>query len=162
MSKPVFAEMNCLNGCGYVTPILCNNEKDLACPKCKCTLTMCIPSKPVPLKQKQLRVYIAGPMTGLPGFNYANFNAIAKELRRLGCEVENPAENPDPPGKAWTGYMRMAIAQLVKCDTLALLPNWHTSRGADLERRIALEIGLRVVDSHVLVGELLNYGGSHA
>jgi hypothetical protein len=104
--------------------------------------------------KKPIRVYIAGPMTGLPGFNYASFNAIAKDLRTLGCEVENPAENPDPPGKEWAGYMRMAIAQVVKCDTLALLPNWHTSRGADLERRIALELGLRVIDSHHLIMEL--------
>jgi Domain of unknown function (DUF4406) len=109
--------------------------------------------------KKPTRVYIAGPMTGLPGFNYATFNAIAKELRRLGCEVENPAENPDPPGKEWAGYMRMAIAQLVKCDTLVLLPNWHTSRGADLERRLALELGLRVMNSEHLIGEL-TYGAA--
>ena len=25
----------CLNGCGFVTPVLCNNNKDYACPKCK-------------------------------------------------------------------------------------------------------------------------------
>jgi transposase len=103
-----------------------------------------------------MRVYIAGPMSGLPGFNYVSFNQTAKQLRSLGCEVENPAENPDPPCKQWAGYMRMAIAQVVKCDTLALLPNWHTSRGADLERRIALELGLRVVDTHTLIAELMH------
>jgi hypothetical protein len=108
-----------------------------------------------------MRVYIAGPMTGLPNFNYASFNATAKELRTLGCEVQNPAENPEPPTKAWADYMRMAIAQVLKCDTLALLPNWHTSRGADLERHIALQLGLRVIDTHTLITELRS-GAQHA
>ena len=43
------------------------------------------------------RVYIAGPMTGLPDFNYPAFNAAAAKLRALGLEVLNPAENPPPP-----------------------------------------------------------------
>ena len=107
-----------------------------------------------------MRVYIAGPMTGLPNFNYASFNQTAKQLRALGCEVENPAENPDPPGKEWAGYMRMAIAQVIQCDTLALLPGWHTSRGAEIERRLALELGLRVVDTHTLIDELMISAGA--
>ena len=55
------------------------------------------------------RVYIAGPMTGLPDFNYPAFNAAAAKLRALGLEVLNPAENPPPPCGTWTGYMRMAL-----------------------------------------------------
>ncbi len=38
-------------------------------------------------------VYIAGPMTGLPGWNYSAFNAAAKTLRDIGIKVENPAEH---------------------------------------------------------------------
>jgi hypothetical protein len=100
--------------------------------------------------KQPMRVYIAGPMTGLPGFNYTSFNHWATKLRELGLHVENPAENPDPPCKSWQAYMRMAVAQLVSCDTVALLPNWHTSRGAELERKLALDLGLRVVDISTL------------
>jgi hypothetical protein len=93
-----------------------------------------------------MRVYIAGPMTGLPEFNYPAFNASAEKLREKGYHVENPAENPEPPCKSWQGYMRMGIAQVVSCDAVALLPGWENSRGAKIERRVAEEIGLRVVD----------------
>lgn len=96
------------------------------------------------------RVYIAGPMTGLPEFNYPAFHAAAQRLRALGFHVENPAENPEPPGKTWAGYMRLAIAQLVTCDTVALLPGWRASRGARLEHFLAGILGLQRVQADVL------------
>jgi Domain of unknown function (DUF4406) len=89
------------------------------------------------------RIYIAGPMTGLPDFNYPAFNAEAARLRALGYEVENPAENPEPPCKSWSGYMRMALAQLITCDTVATLPNCGNSRGARIEIQLALDLGLK-------------------
>lgn len=85
-------------------------------------------------------------MTNLPEFNYPAFGAEAERLRALGYHVENPAENPEPPCASWAGYMRMAIAQLVTCDVIALLPNWHTSRGAVVEHKLALDLGIRVMD----------------
>jgi len=48
-----------------------------------------------------MRIYIAGPMTGLPEFNYPAFNAAAEYLRSLGHHVENPADNPVPACKSW-------------------------------------------------------------
>ena len=92
-----------------------------------------------------LRVYIAGPMTGLPDFNYPAFHAEAARLRAAGFEVENPADNPHPPCGSWAGYMRMAIRQISHCDAVAFLPGWNSSRGARLERRIALDLGLSVI-----------------
>ena len=76
------------------------------------------------------RIYIAGPMSGLPDFNYPAFNAKAAELRALGFHVENPAENPAPHCSSWLGYMRLAVAQLATCDAVYLLPGWRHSRGA--------------------------------
>ena len=89
-------------------------------------------------------VYIAGPMTGIDQFNYPAFHAAAARLRAMGYSVENPAENPVPPCGTWQAYMRMAITQLVKCDTIALLPGWEKSRGAKIEHRLATELGLSV------------------
>ncbi|MDR3370679.1 DUF4406 domain-containing protein [Rhodoferax sp.] len=91
------------------------------------------------------RIYLAGPMTGLPDFNYPAFNAAAQRLRALGFVVENPAENPEPNCGTWLGYMRMAIRQLVTCDIVALLPGWRGSRGARIERWLAGMLGLTVV-----------------
>lgn len=91
------------------------------------------------------RIYIAGPMTGLPDFNYPAFHAEAARLRALGWHVENPAENVAPPCGSWAGYMRLAIAQLVTCDAICLLPGWSASRGASIEHGLAVHLGLAVV-----------------
>ena len=98
---------------------------------------------------KPTRIYIAGPMTGLPGHNYAAFNNAAAHLRAQGYSVENPAENPEPACKTWAGYMRMAVRQLAICDHVALLPGWESSKGASVEQRLAhdLEISVSKVET---------------
>lgn len=89
------------------------------------------------------RVYIAGPMTGLPDYNYPAFNAMAAQLRASGFEVENPAEGPDLP--TWSDYMRRAIGQLIRCDSVVMLPGWTRSKGACTEWFIATVLGLNIV-----------------
>ena len=92
------------------------------------------------------RIYLAGPMSGIADLNYPAFHAETARLRALGHHVENPAENPECD--TWEGYMRMAIAQLVTCDALALLPGWQNSRGAVIERGLARELGMPTSPSH--------------
>lgn len=93
-----------------------------------------------------MKIYIAGPMTGLPAFNFPAFHAAAAQLRAAGHEVENPAENPVPAcGGTWLGYMRMAIAQVAKVDAVVLLPGWENSKGARVERDLAIGLGLDVM-----------------
>lgn len=99
------------------------------------------------------RIYIAGPMSGLPEFNYPAFHTAAKRLRDLGFDVENPAENPEPHCGSWLGYMRMAVTQLVRCDGVALLPGWQDSKGARVEYDLANRLGLVVMrEAEILVG----------
>lgn len=90
------------------------------------------------------RVYISGPMTGLPDFNYPAFNAAAQLLRSEGIEVENPAENPTPECRSWAGYMRLALVQICRCDAVLMLPGWEKSKGARLELHVAQQLGLQV------------------
>lgn len=92
-----------------------------------------------------MKIYLAGPMTGLPEFNYPAFSAEAARLRGLGYTVENPAENPEPECRSWEGYMRRAIGQLITCDAITFLPGWADSRGATLERDLALDLKIRVL-----------------
>lgn len=90
-------------------------------------------------------IYIAGPMTGLPEFNYPAFHAKAAELRAQGYEVRNPAENDgESTDKPWAFYMRLALRSLLECDEIHLLPGWSTSRGANIERFVAWSIGMTV------------------
>lgn len=93
-----------------------------------------------------MKVYISGPMTGLPDFNYPAFNAAAARLRHLGYDVVNPVDigRELGDGLLWSQYMRPCIAAVLQCDALVLLPGWAESRGAKLERDVALAIGLRV------------------
>lgn len=88
-------------------------------------------------------LYVCGPMTGLPDYNYPAFNDAAATLRAMGYTVLNPAENPAQD--TWEAYMRQAIAQLVQCQTIVLLPGWTDSRGALIEYRLALELGIKPV-----------------
>jgi hypothetical protein len=97
------------------------------------------------------RIYLSGPMTGLPGLNFPAFNREARRLRALGFEVVNPAEiNPDS-AMSWQECMRADIRALCDCDTIALLPGWGKSSGAHLELHVAHRLGLHVVVAAELV-----------
>jgi hypothetical protein len=97
-----------------------------------------------------MRIYIAGPMTGIDELNFPAFHAAAARLRALGHEVVNPAEiNPDP-GASWQTCMHADLAQLVTCDAIALLPGWEGSRGAELERHVAYALGMHVHMLHTV------------
>ena len=92
-----------------------------------------------------MRIYIAGPMTGIDQLNFPAFNAEALKLRALGFDVVNPAEiNPDH-SMPWAQCMRRDIAELVKCDMICLLPGWEESKGATLEHHIAQRLEILVV-----------------
>lgn len=89
------------------------------------------------------RVYLSGPMTGLEHFNAPLFHEAAKELRDMGYMVSNPAEIPNCD--SWLGYMRLAVAQLVTCDAVLLLPEWEFARSARIELSLAHDLGLLCV-----------------
>lgn len=99
----------------------------------------------------QVKVYLSGPMTGLPEFNRPAFHAAAAQLRAAGFHVENPAENPHPECRSWQGYMRIAVAQLAQCTHVALLPGWAESRGATVEVYLAEALGMPVDPLDVLL-----------
>jgi len=97
------------------------------------------------------RIYIAGPMTGLPELNFPAFHAAAARLREAGWEAVNPAENfggrTDMPRET---YLRADIILLAQCGAIAMLPGWQESRGAKLEYLLARELGMPIYDAETL------------
>ena len=93
------------------------------------------------------RVYLSGPMTGMPQANFPAFHAEAQRLRDLGYHVVNPAElnpNPDTP---WHLCMRADLKALLDCDAIVLLEGWQASQGAHLELHVAHRVGLEVLQA---------------
>lgn len=102
-----------------------------------------------------MKIYIAGPMTGIKELNYPAFNQVAKELRANNHTVYNPAEIIPPApdfakslGKRglWIWYMKKAIGKMLKADAVILLPNWKTSAGAMIEKWLAEALDYEVYE----------------
>lgn len=92
------------------------------------------------------KVYLSGAISSIP-YEEAKkkFDKTEEDLTAWGFEVVNPMKAvPYKEGRTWLGYMVRAIAQLIRCDVIYMLPNWKQSRGAKIERRIAKILGLWV------------------
>lgn len=98
------------------------------------------------------RIYISGPMTGLPDFNFPAFNVEASRLRALGYDVVNPVDlNPDTT-TPYNECLRNDLKALLDCDTIAMLDGWMDSNGAHLEVHIAHRVGIKVVNARDIAG----------
>lgn len=91
-----------------------------------------------------MKIYIAGPMTGITELNFPAFHSEAARLRALGHDVVNPAEINADPSAGWLDCMRADIAQLVYCDAVHMLPGWERSKGANVEHYLATALGFTI------------------
>ncbi|MDR1661246.1 MAG: DUF4406 domain-containing protein [Azoarcus sp.] len=105
-----------------------------------------------------MKIYLCGPMSGLPDLNYPAFNAEADRLRALGHEVINPAEL-HPVTEEWKSALRQDIAVMLdrrnNVDVLAYLPGWEDSDGAIMEIGIARRLGIVIVAAGGIYEEAL-------
>jgi hypothetical protein len=107
--------------------------------------------------------YLAGPMTGIPQFNFPKFRSVATELRMQGFHVISPAEmddkeqlaaaldsetgelNPDGTtanGDTWGDFLSRDIKIVADhVDALILLRDWYKSKGARTEAFVAMNLG---------------------
>lgn len=92
-----------------------------------------------------MKIYIAGPMTGLPELNFPLFNLTAQRLRYEGHFVVSPSEINIPHPGDWVSAMRADIKELVSCEAIYLLNGWNQSRGASLEHYIASNLGMIIL-----------------
>jgi hypothetical protein len=106
-------------------------------------------------------LYIAGPMTGIPQFNFPAFHEAAARLRSAGYAILSPAELDDPAtaaaamaspdgapgsgctnGETWGDFLARDVKMVAdeSCGVV-LLSGWERSRGARLETFVALLCG---------------------
>lgn len=99
-------------------------------------------------------IFMSGPMTGYEDFNYPAFHEAGEKLSKAGIEFESAAHECTgqyiyPPradnAGPWDYYMRKSIRQLTQCQAILMLPGWQDSRGAQLEKHIAEELGMVVL-----------------
>ena len=113
-------------------------------------------------------VYIAGPMTGIPEFNFPAFKAAAEKMRAEGHIVFNPAErdierhggvdiskgnasgSQEHAAKEHGFSLREALADdtawiCKEATAIAMLPGWERSRGAMAEHALAVALGHEVI-----------------
>ena len=91
------------------------------------------------------RIYISGPMTGVPQRNFPAFDAEAERLRSLGYEVVSPAEINREQDGDWHYFLRRDLSELLTCDAIALLEDWQNSSGAHLEMHVAHRVGMEIL-----------------
>jgi len=113
------------------------------------------------------KIYLAGPMSGIPEFNYPLFKEVTAKLRAQGHEVFSPAEaddrrhgtdiskgnkNGDPKQAAKEhGFsLRDALCEDLtyickEADTIVLLPGWERSFGSGAEWATARALNLNFI-----------------
>lgn len=110
------------------------------------------------------RVYLAGPMRGIPQFNFPAFDAAARQLRALGFHVISPHEEDirqdkldvtthkdfNNPPKDFAHYMQRDLALVCSVDVVAVLPGWAASKGAALEVHVARQCGKPIINADSL------------
>jgi Domain of unknown function (DUF4406) len=106
------------------------------------------------------KVYLAGPMSGIPQFNFPAFFEAANRLREDGFEVVSPAEidnaedsgaalaspDGDPTNrvamnnKTWGDFLARDVKLIADSgiEGIVFLRGWHKSRGARLEAFVGL------------------------
>ncbi len=100
------------------------------------------------------RIYLCGPMSGLPDNNLPAFEEATAALRLRGLAVASPvemdaadgldpAEQVTPGGAVWAGFLARDLRVVTdpEVDAVVVLPGWRESKGARLEVHVASELG---------------------
>ncbi len=99
----------------------------------------------------EMKIYVVGPMSGIPDYNYPAFKLATHNLRVFGYIVECPTEHNEPLDNNWLLFMRLALFKLLRCDAIVLLDGWEQSKGASIEKRLAEDLGYKIYQMSDLV-----------
>lgn len=84
-----------------------------------------------------IRIYIAGPITGIKDYNKPEFDKAEELLSGFGLEVVNPLKNGIAKEAPWVDHMKTDIPKMLKCEAVYALKGWHNSKGARAEIQLA-------------------------
>lgn len=117
-----------------------------------------------------IRIYICGPMSGMPELNFPAFDFAARFFRSNGVLVENPTEieplTPQEridltPTQQYRRCLPKDFVRICECDALVGLPGWEESRGTAWEMDGADLVGIPFIapdyTSDEFPGELTDY-----
>ena len=90
-----------------------------------------------------MKVYIAGPMSGITNLNRDNFNRVAKYFSDQKVAVLNPAMLPN--GLSQQEYMSICLPMVMCADTLFMLDGWQHSQGALAEHALAIKLNKEII-----------------
>ena len=114
------------------------------------------------------KVYIAGPMSGYPEFNFPAFFAAQAELEAQGWTVFNPAnkehqkeldaeafKDGDAPKAIAAGFdfrecYAWDVNRVIEADAIYMLPGWEQSPGARGEHAVAVAIKKHYPDYQII------------
>jgi len=88
---------------------------------------------------KKNKIYIAGPVTGIPDYQERFRKAKEKIVAEYGTEQFEyviPSELC-PSHWSWLRSMVKCVWHLLKCQMVVFLPGWEKSKGATIENNIA-------------------------
>lgn len=92
------------------------------------------------------KIYISGKITGLEIHEaFQRFDEADTELTIKGFEVVNPMTIEHNHDKSWLNYMKTDLKALLDCNAIYMLSNWTDSKGAEIERRLAIDLGMKVI-----------------
>lgn len=95
------------------------------------------------------KVFISGPMTGLPNYNREAFDEAEEMLLKAGFTVVNPAKF-GIDGMTDADIARIDLNALLSCNYIYQLEGWTYSKGASAEWSIALWAGIKTVNKEWL------------
>ncbi len=86
------------------------------------------------------KIYISGPITGIVDA-YENFETVENLLKELDYAPVNPFKLTHEKNSTWLDYMKGDIRALLDCEGICMLLNWDKSKGAVIERELAIGLG---------------------
>jgi len=93
------------------------------------------------------RVYISGPISGIPFNNVPAFVDAERHIRAAGCEPVNPLELAENKGEVeYAQLIENDLLALKTCSFILLLRNWQKSPGARAVKALAEAIGIERVE----------------
>ena len=92
------------------------------------------------------KIYISGQITGIERDAPYLFDKAEAKLIEMGFkEVVNPMTIKHNHDLTLLSYMRADIVALMDCDSIYMLSNWTNSRGAEIERKLAIDLGFKII-----------------